>query len=199
MPWTPNDVDKHYGDLTDKQKRQWCHVANGALENGDDDGTAIKKASGAVNNSRMESVLYTKAAAYMNAARVRAAARFWEEVLNEADPKPRVEKDIKGEYVVPTENQFQTYFDAMTAANIDKMLNQTRERWKEGADKADDVKAKAEAQAAKLELEVGQAVLQHKKAMELGIIPAPEIKPEVTEPELRSVIQNVVSMLMKAV
>lgn len=32
MPWTVEDVDKHKKGLSDKQKRQWVHVANSALE-----------------------------------------------------------------------------------------------------------------------------------------------------------------------
>ncbi len=32
MPWTVADVERHNKGLSDKQKRQWVHVANGALQ-----------------------------------------------------------------------------------------------------------------------------------------------------------------------
>jgi hypothetical protein len=55
MPWQESDVEKHFKGLSSKEKRQWCHVANGALEAGDDDGTACHKANGVVKKNRMES------------------------------------------------------------------------------------------------------------------------------------------------
>lgn len=51
MPWSKSDVDKHKKGLTDSQKSMWVRVANKALRNGDDEGTAIRKASGAVNKA----------------------------------------------------------------------------------------------------------------------------------------------------
>lgn len=53
MPWTEDDVERHNKGLSAREKRQWCHVANGALESGDDDGTAITKANGVVKKGRI--------------------------------------------------------------------------------------------------------------------------------------------------
>jgi uncharacterized protein YdaT len=61
MPWTPSDAAKHKKHLTKKQSEVWAEVANSALEAGDDEATAIKKANGAV--ARMK-----KTEAYSEAA-----------------------------------------------------------------------------------------------------------------------------------
>lgn len=58
MPWTVADVDSHKKGLTDKQKKQWCRIANSVLaaclKKGGTDKTcapsAIKQANGAVMN-----------------------------------------------------------------------------------------------------------------------------------------------------
>lgn len=52
MPWTKDDVDRHKKGLSDSQKSMWVRVANKSLRSGDDEGTAIKKASGAVNKAQ---------------------------------------------------------------------------------------------------------------------------------------------------
>lgn len=51
MPWTKSDVDEHKKGLTEAQKSMWVRVANKSLRSGDDEGTAIRKASGAVKKS----------------------------------------------------------------------------------------------------------------------------------------------------
>lgn len=57
MPWTVSDVDKHKKGLSDKQKAQWCRIANSVLKRcvakgGSEDtcaASAIKQANGVVN------------------------------------------------------------------------------------------------------------------------------------------------------
>ena len=193
MPWTVNDVDRHYKGLTDKQKRQWVHVANGALERGDEDGVAIRKANGAVNNSKVEAVLYNLAGQYVNAVRLQEAANFFDGVLlNEADPKPRVETDINGEAVVPSTDQFQDYFDAMTAANIQMALDATRKRWAEAKKDSSD----PEVQAMSNELKAGQEVLQKKGEENLDSVSSVSAEIDARQAQLRSVIQHVAHCLM---
>lgn len=51
MPWSVNDVEKHNKGLSESQKSMWVRVANKALRSGDDEGTAIKKANGAVKKA----------------------------------------------------------------------------------------------------------------------------------------------------
>lgn len=53
MPWSKDDVpEKTKKAKTDKQKRQWQHVANKALNSGDSEATAIKKASGVIKDPK---------------------------------------------------------------------------------------------------------------------------------------------------
>lgn len=52
MPWSPEQAKKKYRKLTKKQSEVWSQVANSALESGDDEATAIKKANAAVNRMR---------------------------------------------------------------------------------------------------------------------------------------------------
>ena len=47
MPWSVGDVESHIKGLTDRQKRVWVEVANGALERGEDEGSAIRMANAA--------------------------------------------------------------------------------------------------------------------------------------------------------
>jgi hypothetical protein len=61
MPWTVDDVERHNKGLSAREKRQWCHVANGALEAGDDDGTAITKANGVAKKGRIQETEETEA------------------------------------------------------------------------------------------------------------------------------------------
>lgn len=202
MPWTVDDVERHYGGLTDKQKRQWVHVANGALERGDDDGTAIRKANGAVNNSKVESVLYSFASQYLNAVRLQESANLFDgHLLNEADPKPRVEKDINGDPVVPSEDQFQTYFDSMSADHIQTMLDKTRERWADAVKKAEgdpkDAEAKAEVEAIGNELKAGEEALHKKGEANLDAIHTTAAEVDARQNEIRSMIQHVARCLMK--
>ena len=57
MPWTAADAERHHKGLTPKQKRQWAHVANGALKRcqdagGDDcEGRAIRQANSVVSKA----------------------------------------------------------------------------------------------------------------------------------------------------
>lgn len=58
MPWTPADAKKHDKDAdTAKKKRQWAHIANASKKRGDDDATAIRKASGVVDHVEIPSFL----------------------------------------------------------------------------------------------------------------------------------------------
>ena len=166
MPWTVNDVDKHNKGLSDHQKEIWVAVANSCLSKGDDDGTAIRKANGAVNKATLESVLYSKAAKYLEAVRLQETASLFEQVLNESDPKPRVEKDIKGQPVVPSEEQYREYFEGMKAVHIADQLQKAHDRWEEAAKKAegsDNKFAKAEVEAIAKEMSVAKEVLQGKQ------------------------------------
>ena len=193
MPWTVNDVERHYKGLTDKQKRQWVHVANGSLERGDEDGVAIRKANGAVNNSKVEAVLYRLANQHVNAVRLQEAANLFDGVLlNEADPKPRVEKDINGEAVIPSTDQFQHYFDAMTAANIASALETTRKRWADAKKDSSD----PEVQAMSNELKAGEEVLQKKGDETSDSVNSVAAEIGARQSQLRSVIQHVAHCLM---
>ena len=70
MPWSVSDVDSHKKGLTDKQKKQWCRIANSVLKaemkKGKDEkeaaASAIKQANGVVmnNNKDMFSSYKTK-------------------------------------------------------------------------------------------------------------------------------------------
>jgi Putative phage serine protease XkdF len=57
MPWVAADADRHKKGLSAKQKRQWAHVANSALErcqaeSGTDcEGRAVRQANSAVDKS----------------------------------------------------------------------------------------------------------------------------------------------------
>jgi hypothetical protein len=132
MPWTVDDVERHNKGLTDKQKRQWVHVANGALEAGDDDGTAITKANGVVKKDRIEekieAVLRAKASAMIEAMVMKEMA-----TLMEADPRPRVERDINGKPVVPNKAQYHQYFSDMHHEHIKGALRDARDRWSQAA------------------------------------------------------------------
>ena len=62
MPWSVGDVDRFKKGLSDKQKRQWVHVANGALKRckakgGDTskcDGKAVRQANSVVGTPKKE-------------------------------------------------------------------------------------------------------------------------------------------------
>ena len=66
MPWTVDDVERHNKGLSTREKRQWVHVANGALESGDDDGTAITKANGVVKKGRVSESSEDDASSFAN-------------------------------------------------------------------------------------------------------------------------------------
>jgi uncharacterized protein YdaT len=220
MPWTVDDVERHNKGLTDKQKRQWVHVANGALESGDDDGTAITKANGVVKKDRIkehiEVRLRAKAEAMLEAMVLQQIASIFEWKkdfvngckrcgkptsylmdnkecmrcyqsyapkekksvkesvdLQEADPLPRVEKDINGKPVVPNKAQYHQYFSDMHHEHIKAHLKKARERWAQaakdheaaktsGKSKSDIAHAAAHLKAVKAELSTGQSVLRAK-------------------------------------
>jgi uncharacterized protein YdaT len=51
MPWEESDAPRHTKKArSGKRKRQWSHIANGALKRGDSEGTAIRKANGVIRN-----------------------------------------------------------------------------------------------------------------------------------------------------
>ena len=53
MPWTPDDVEqKTKKATTAKDKRQWTHIANGALARGESDKTAIMEANGVIKREK---------------------------------------------------------------------------------------------------------------------------------------------------
>lgn len=51
MPWSAQDAHKHKKGMSDAQAAMWARVANKSLRSGDDEGTAIQKASGAVKKA----------------------------------------------------------------------------------------------------------------------------------------------------
>lgn len=67
MPWDVSKVDEHKGGLSDKQKRQWVHIANSVLKRCMDEGgeestcaiSAIKQANGSVKTNEMETYTLT--------------------------------------------------------------------------------------------------------------------------------------------
>ena len=162
MPWTVDDVEKHNKGLTDHQKKVWVNVANSCLQKGDDDGTAIRKANGVVGKMHIEALLYQKAMALVEQAYLQEAAK----ILNEADPKPRVEKDGKGNPVVPSAEMYRHYFMAMSASHIKDQLNSAHERWKAASEKTNDKFAQAEVKAIGTEMSVANAVLRTKQSAE---------------------------------
>jgi uncharacterized protein YdaT len=52
MPWTVEDVDRHYRGLTDHEKRMWVDVANQQLTAHGDEGRAIREANAVVTRYR---------------------------------------------------------------------------------------------------------------------------------------------------
>ena len=104
-----------------------------------------------------ELVLYAKAADMIETIRLQEAALFWGELvpLQESDPRPRVEKDIKGQPVIPTDDQYKEYFAGMNAAHIETMVNNARSRWSVAA-------SDAEKTALAREMKAGQEVLKTK-------------------------------------
>ena len=57
MPWTVEDVDRHYRGLTDHEKRMWVDVANQQLAAHGDEGRAIREANAVVTGYRDRSLL----------------------------------------------------------------------------------------------------------------------------------------------
>lgn len=76
MPWTPADAKKKNGSLTDKQARVWSTVANQALENGDDEATAIKKANAAAKRIKKAEAIGSAIALVDEAGRMISAANM---------------------------------------------------------------------------------------------------------------------------
>lgn len=135
-----------------------------------------------------KALLYQKATALIEEVRKQEAVTLLgEELLNEADPKPRVEKDIEGKPVVPTEGQFQEYFDGMTAAHIEMMMATTHDRWKTAAEKADKNKedkfAQAEVKSIETEISIGSKVLDQKKGTGVADLDQQQPTPDKTPGE----------------
>jgi hypothetical protein len=65
-----------------------------------------------------------------------AARHINEEVLHEADPKPRVERDHQNQPVIPTLDQYRQYFQDMQSKYIKDQLGTAHERWQKAADEA---------------------------------------------------------------
>jgi hypothetical protein len=239
MPWTVDDVERHNKGLTAKQKRQWVHVANGALEAGDDDGTAITKANGVVKKSRIqehiEGLLYKKISAMIETVVMQQIASVFEGALDnqpegvlkqhgwkatnkagdrtiythptkqgheihvdshggfrhydgdkclqagftgeklrkhlgeaalmEADPRPRVEKDINGKPVIPNKAQYHQYFSDMHHEHIKRHLSDAKTRWAQAAKEHEAAKAAAEASRSKADKERALHAHAHLKAI----------------------------------
>jgi len=79
MPWSKQDVESHKKGLSDKQKEQWVHIANSALQSciakgGTDEtcaASAIRQANGVVDNeSKTVIVLTQQSAKYMTKQRI---------------------------------------------------------------------------------------------------------------------------------
>jgi hypothetical protein len=87
-----------------------------------------------------------------------------ESVLNEADPRPRVEKDHRGMPVIPTKEQFQQYFEDMKAEHIQALLKDTHARWEEAVKKNDTPNV----EALNTELAVGHQVLQDRTSKQVA-------------------------------
>ena len=66
-----------------------------------------------------------------------------EEVLAEADPKPRVEKDHLGKPVIPTRQQYLMYFQDMQASHIKDAIRSAHDRWAKAEKDAEESKAAA--------------------------------------------------------
>ena len=126
----------------------------------------------------IEAALYSKASALLEEVRKQQAAiLLGEQVLNEADPKPKVEKDHNGDPVIPSEKQFNDYFSDMQSKHVQDMLDSAKERWKKAADELD----KSETEALQREIKAAQEVL-NKTVME-GIFKKPKISfglPKIT-------------------
>lgn len=56
MPWEASDARRHTQKAdSPKKKRQWMHVANGALERGASEGSAIAQANSVVKRRKRKS------------------------------------------------------------------------------------------------------------------------------------------------
>jgi hypothetical protein len=54
MPWTPEDAGgKTKKANAPKKRRQWSHIANGALERGESEQSAIMPANGVLKKERV--------------------------------------------------------------------------------------------------------------------------------------------------
>src|SRR5215213_1699240 len=76
MPWSPSDAKKKYKRLTKKQSEVWASVANAALEKGDDDATAIKKANAAVKRMSHSEAIVDAVAMIDEAGRMISSANL---------------------------------------------------------------------------------------------------------------------------
>jgi membrane protein involved in colicin uptake len=77
--------------------------------------------------AQIEGVLYLKAQTLVEQTKLVEAR----DLLSEADPKPKVEQDHRGNPIVPSASDFARYFNAMQAGHIAAQLKATQERWAE--------------------------------------------------------------------
>ena len=214
MPWTVDDVEKHYGGLTPNQKKIWVHVANNSLATGDDDGLAIRKANSTVNKNKakseaVEKLLYLKASKLMEQVRLQEAASL----LMEADPRPKVERNHQGLPVAPTRQQYAEYFSFMQASHIRAAVLSARERWAKAqehlakanqeaqADKGSTAKqlaarfAAAEVKALGFEVSAGQTVLKQKQAQAAVAKKKKDLKSDKRREKMHSAVHAVAGAL----
>jgi hypothetical protein len=85
----------------------------------------------------IERALYSKVSVLVEEVRKQEVAHIFEQVLVEADPKPKVEKDHMGQPVPPTEDQLKAYFEGMASIHIEDQLKAAHDRWKEAAEEAE--------------------------------------------------------------
>jgi hypothetical protein len=56
MPWTPSDSIRHTKKANGpKRQRQWAHVADGALDRGASEGSAVRQANAVVKRNKRKS------------------------------------------------------------------------------------------------------------------------------------------------
>lgn len=56
MPWSPGDAKRHTKKANSpKKSRQWAHVADGALDRGASEGSAIRQANAVVKRNKRKS------------------------------------------------------------------------------------------------------------------------------------------------
>lgn len=131
-----------------------------------------------------------------------------ESLLNEADPRPRVEKDHLGQPVVPTTAQYAEYFEAMASDHVREQLQAAKTRWQSAVDRFQDLSTKAEQDkqdaAAVLKASFASAAL---RALDAEMKAAEEVlskkdatpgEPDSKHEELHDLIRKTISGLLAA-